>query len=131
MFELDNLWNYRSDLKNYFCNWWSNVWKGFRLYNIILWQLRKEARNRKIRAIFYNWKTAHWIEVRFSLNNRAKRAENRSGWLHARSYHSFRGSTRCETGENEKNSIFGFQCIWKIIMNTRAILYNGKMAGWI
>ena len=31
----------------------------------------------KIRVILYNWKTAHWMEEEFSLNNRAKRSENK------------------------------------------------------
>ena len=33
---------------------------------------------RKICAIFYNGKLADWIEAEFSLNNRAKEAENKS-----------------------------------------------------
>ena len=45
---------------------------------------------RKIRTILYDWKTDDRIEAGFSLNNRAKRVENRSGWHHARSYRRLR-----------------------------------------
>ena len=65
--------------------------EGFRQYNITLRnigadQKGRQAENRKIHAILYNWKTANRIEEGFSLNNTAKRAENATGWYHACSY---------------------------------------------
>ena len=40
--------------------------------------------------MLYNWKTAARIEAEFSLYKKAKRAENKAGRHHARSYHRFR-----------------------------------------
>ena len=36
-----------------------------------------------------NWKMDDRKEAGFSLNNRAKRKENPSGWHHAHNYHRF------------------------------------------
>ena len=86
---------------------------------------RRQANNRKIRAILHNWKTVNRIEVGFSLNNRAKRAENTPIRLQASSYHRFQDTRLHFTlvrliGKN------GFPCIISMLSTNEAFFNNNK-----
>ena len=59
----------------------------------------------KICAFLCNWKTAGRIEAEFSLNKRAKRAENKPNWRHARSKNHF-SDIRLQLSQTYRKKLF-------------------------